>query len=534
MVNALKKTSNGVKLHPYIEATKIAALYGLLGIFWIAFPDEILSHIINDTSTFKQISMYKGWTYVGITVLLIFFLVFKRLLIFEEALVEVENSYSKQKEVEKKLNLLAYYDTLTGLPNRRCFEERVKKLIACEGKKFALVYMDVDNFKNINDTLGHLTGDKFLIHMADVLNNSIHSKDFVARLGGDEFAIVFEDIQQEEEVVNKIQHLLRLIQKPWKIDGHQFFVSLSIGIVLYPKQGDNLSTLLKNSDIAMYHIKKKSKNNYCFFSEELKEKNIQQITMINDLHRAIQNKEFKLVYQPIVELKTGKLNGVEALIRWVNPEKGIISPIEFIPVAEETGLIHDIGKFVLNNAFWQKNQWEQLGYHHLKMSINVSGQSLIREGFVEHIRKLLEQTGIDSSEIQLEITETVLIEKMEESKRVLHELSIMGFKIALDDFGTGYSSLTYLKNLPIDVVKLDRDFVKGIMEKGEDSVIVESVIKLTHDLNLQIVAEGIEYEEQLSILKCNSCDFGQGYLFSKPVADSVIIEMLKGSTKQTG
>jgi diguanylate cyclase (GGDEF)-like protein len=520
------------KPKPYIEAAKIAILYGLMGILWIAFPDIILSQLIDDRVALQQVSIYKGWTYVGITVALIFFLVVKRLLVFEGALEKVEHSYDKQKEVEKKLNLLAYYDTLTGLPNRANFEKTLNEFIEQKDNNFALVYMDVDNFKNINDTLGHLTGDKFLMHMADVLNDSIHPKEFVARLGGDEFAILLSNVKTEEEAISKIQNLLWTIRKPWTIDGQEFYISVSMGIVLYPKHGDSLETLLKNSDIAMYHVKKQTKDNYCVYSDQLQEKNLQQITMINELYRAIENEEFKLVYQPIVDLKTGMLNGVEALIRWVHPEKGIISPIEFIPLAEEIGNIHEIGRFVLNKAFWQKKQWEEQGYPHLKMSINVSGKSLVQEGFVEYISELLKETGIQSSEIQLEITETVLIEKMQASRKVLSEISAMGIKIALDDFGTGYSSLTYLKNLPIDVVKLDSNFVKGIMENGEDSVIVQSVIKLTHDLHLKMVAEGIENEDQLALLQNNFCDFGQGYLFSRPVEEEQVIELMEASLKE--
>ena len=527
MEKELEIISNSVKLKPYFEASKIAILYGIMGVWWIAFPDTILKKFLNNSADFQQLSIFKGWAYVGITSLLIFFLVVKRLLVFEGALTEVQNSYAKQKEVEKKLHLLAYYDTLTGLPNRANFEEKIQELMKEKDEKFALIYMDVDNFKIINDTLGHLTGDKFLMHMADVLRNSLPVNEFVARLGGDKFAIILHDAQCEEEIICKIQNLLWTIRRPWKMNEQEFYATVSMGIVLYPTQADSFNNLMKNSDIAMYQVKKCTKDNYCFYSKQLQEMNLQQITMINELHRAIEKEEFRLVYQPIIDLHTGKMNGVEALIRWMHPEKGIISPAEFIPVAEEAGLIHDIGRYVLEQAFWQKKRWEEKGYPHLIMSVNVSGKSLVKEGFVEHIKKLLLETGIDSSEIQLEITETVLIEKMKASKRVLEEVSNMGIKIALDDFGTGYSSLTYLKNLPINVVKLDSNFVKGILEKGEDSVIVESVIRLTHDLNLKMVAEGIENGKQLSILKRNQCDYGQGYLFSKPVGESLIINMLK-------
>ncbi len=515
------------KVHPYQEALKIAILYGLLGIIWIAFPDELLSRMTNDTNNFRQLNIYKGWAYVALTVVLIFTLVLKKLFLFEGAINKLETDLGNQKAIEKELNKLAYYDTLTGLPNRALLEMKCKNLIDDKCKKrFAFVYMDVDNFKIINDTLGHPAGDQFLKHISNILASNIGSSSFIARMGGDEFAVIFEDVHNKEEVVEKIQEFLQYLRRPWVFNDQEFFVSVSLGIVIYPEQGDTLSLLLRNSDIAMYEVKKSSKDNYCFYSDDLQEINLKQITMINELHKAVENNEFILLYQPIIDLVTGKMSGVEALIRWLHPEKGIISPMEFIPVAEKTGLIHDIGRWVMQTAFMQKKEWEDLGYPHLKMSINVSGNSLVQNGFVNEIRNLLLKTNLRSSEIQLEITETVLIEEMAVSKKVLNEIKNLGIKIALDDFGTGYSSLTYLKNLPIDVVKLDANFVKEIMNNSEDSVIVESMIKLTHDLKLQMVAEGIETAEQLSMLKSDECDFGQGYLFSRPVSWDMIEKMM--------
>lgn len=505
--------------YPYYEALKVAVLYGIIGIIWIGFPDELLLRFPQNIIQLKMITIYKGWSYVALTVILLFRTVLKKHLLFKESILQMDINLKKQKEIEKELHKLAYYDTLTGLPNRFMFEEKCKRLIYTKNNQsFAFVYMDVDNFKGINDTLGHLAGDKFLIHISQILLKSIGNDAFAARMGGDEFAIIFRGVSTKEEVTNIMQDLLKNLRVPWKYDNQEFFISASMGIVIYPTQANTLSLLLRYSDIAMYEVKKDMKNGFCFYSDNLLDRSLKQITMANELRKALANNEFTLHYQPIVDLESSKLIGVEALIRWVHPEKGVISPAEFIPVAEEDGLIHDIGRWVMRTAFIQKKEWEELGYPHLKMSINVSGKSLVQNGFVNEIRDLLRRTNLNSQEIQLEITETVLIEKMAASTKVLEEISKMGIKIALDDFGTGYSSLTYLKNLPIDVVKLDAHFIKGILENGEDSVIVESVIKLTHDLKLQMVAEGIETKEQLSLLQSNDCDFGQGYLFSRPVS----------------
>jgi diguanylate cyclase (GGDEF) domain len=436
---------------------------------------------------------------------------------------------SHHKYIEDKLNLLAYYDTLTELPNRVLFELKVKDLINEKIKsntKFALVYMDIDNFKHINDTLGHMSGDLFLKYISDILKSRIKAPDFAARLSGDEFAIILESINDKDDVIERIQSLLKHLRKPWMLDNQEFFISFSIGIAMYPEHGDNLSLLLKNSDIAMYCVKKNMKDDYCFYSDEIQAENVKQIRMINELRHAIDNEEFALVYQPIVNLRSGKLIGVESLVRWIHPIKGVISPMEFIPLAEETGLIHEIGKWVLKTALFQKKSWEDQGYPHIKMSVNISGKRVTNNDFISEVRQLILKTNLSSDEIQLEVTETAVMEDINASTKVLKELRDMGVKIALDDFGTGYSSLTYLERLPIDIVKLDRNFIKGISNVGQSNVIIQSVIKLTHDLNLGIVAEGIELKDQLEFLKLNNCDYGQGYLFSKPVTEKEIEKLL--------
>lgn len=521
------------EIYPIREALHIAILYGILGVIWIAFPDSVISKFF-DYRNFMQISILKGWAYVAVTVVLIFFLVHKRLLLYKDSLRKVEIGLLKEKENEEKLYAYAYYDSLTELPNRRLFEEWLENLLMKkQDQKHAVLYMDLDDFKNINDSMGHTAGDAYLKYVADSLNERMSNEIFVARLGGDEFAVVLIGTDSKQRIIEKINEIISFAKIPWTYEGQEFYGSVSIGIAIYPQDGQTVSLLLRNADIAMYQVKNEWKNNFLFYSETMQEENLRKILMINDLHHAIENREFELYYQPILDLKNYRLIGVEALIRWNHPKQGMISPAEFIPIAEESGLIYKIGDWVMQTAIRQKAEWEQKGYPHLKMSINVSGHSLIEPEFVSRVKKLLEETGVAGEEIQLEITETALIRKMNASITALRELRGMKIHIALDDFGTGYSSLTYLKNLPIDVVKLDCTFVRDMLVNGHDNVIVGSVIQLTRDLHLQIVAEGIENERQLFALQGNECDFGQGYLFSKPITHCELESFMTNSAYQT-
>ncbi len=450
--------------------------------------------------------------------------------------IRVAGSYTditKQKHVENKLNWLAYYDKLTKLPNRFWFEKNVKKLIGeniknPSNKKFAVVYIDIDNFKNINDVLGHSYGDLLLKYISKILKRKIKKPDFLASLGGDEFAIVFYDIKDEEDIINRIKKLMPYLRKLWMFDNNKFFVSYSIGISIYPEDGDNFNKLLKSSNMAMYYAKKNKRDCYCFYTREIEENNLKNINMINDLRSAIANNEFTLVYQSIIDLENGNISGAEALIRWNHPLKGVISPGEFIPLAEEVELIYDIEKWILKEAFKQKKKLEEIGFGNVKLSINISGKSLARNDFIDKIEELVSEFKISYEMIQFEVTETALMKDLDKSINTLNEIRNKDIKIALDDFGTGYSSLTYLKKLPIDVVKLDREFIKSVSRKKE-MAIIEYVIKLTNELDLKIVAEGIETQEQLEFLKFNKCNYGQGYLFSKPIKKEEFEKLLKSN-----
>ncbi|WP_169911619.1 bifunctional diguanylate cyclase/phosphodiesterase [Clostridium oryzae] len=435
---------------------------------------------------------------------------------------------TQQKRIEDKLNSFAYYDMLTGLPNSFLFEEKADNLIR-NNTPFALLYIDIDNFKDVNDTVGHSSANILLKSISESLKEAVAMEDcteFVYRFSGDEFGVIIQNVKDEKQIVSKINCIFKAIRKSWIIENQEYFISCSIGGAIYPCHGNSVSLLLQNSGAAMYYVKKKSKDGYCFYSNKIYEQNIKQMKMITDLKRAIENQEFMLYYQPIISISSGKLTGVEALIRWNHPEKGIISPMEFIPLAEERGLIYDIEKWALRTAVMQKKYWEQQGHQNIKMSVNLSGKRVSNSELIKEVQQLVADTSVKCDEIQLEVTETAVMEDIDASMEILKEIKKFGIKIALDDFGTGYSSLTYLKKLPIDVVKLDRNFIKNISKIGENEFIVEHIIKLTHELKLKIVAEGIETKEQLIFLKQNSCDYGQGYLFSRPVTKEEIEQLL--------
>lgn len=427
---------------------------------------------------------------------------------------------TERLELEKKLHKLAYYDVLTKLPNRAMFEEEGEKLIDKskeKNEKMAFVYLDIDNFKHINDILGHEAGDKFIQHIGKILSENIKPPNIVSRLGGDEFGIILVNIKDINNVVERVNFILKNIKQPWTMQNHKFYITASMGVALYPKHGSNLSDLMQNADTAMFSVKDYGKDGYCIFTPQIKEKTLRHIEMCSLLKTAIDNEEFMLYYQPQVDLKNNKIIGVEALIRWNHPERGFIPPAEFITFAEETGHIEQIGQWVFKTACKQKREWEKSGYIGMKMSINLSGKRLSEGNLIDNTEKALSINDIIICKgMEVEITETAIMTDLEEAIRVLNELKQIGLTIALDDFGTGYSSLTYLQKLPIDVLKVDREFIKNIMNKNEDYYIFKAIIDLAHNLGLEVVAEGIETKEQLEVLIESGCDIGQGYYFSRP------------------
>lgn len=523
-------------LRPCLSALRIAITFGLVGILWITFSSRITYIITDNIHTILLIELYKGWIFVFLSSIIIFILVRKILIRHEttkirlqQNLLDLKKTHTDLIELEEELINLAYTDTLTNMPNKISFENNMNRLISFheqEKIRFAFLHLDIDNFKNINDIMGHSAGDMFLKEFGTMLLQCISDTDLAARLNGDEFAIIIHDTIDNQKIYSTLDAIIDRLRKPWLINGHEFFVTFSIGITIFPDDGDTTSVLMRNADTAMFSVKKVTKDNYSFYSKEILEANLRKIDMINSLRKAVIQKEFVLLYQPIMHISSNRLIGVEALIRWHHPYKGIISPIEFIPLAEESGLIIEIDKWVLESAFKQKKEWKDKGFDKIRMNINISGTSLKREGLVEEIKILLNETGINPEDIMIEVTETALIENIETSLEILNRIKCMGIRIALDDFGTGYSSLTYLEKLPIDIVKLDRSFVKEVVNQNHVDIIVENIIRLTHDLLLEITAEGIENAEQLDYLNQKLCDYGQGYYFSKPVDHTTIEGML--------
>ncbi|WP_051685221.1 bifunctional diguanylate cyclase/phosphodiesterase [Clostridium sp. KNHs205] len=521
-----------IKYNPSATTIKISLLYFIFGILWIVFSGRIIYMISDDIRIIKNFEFYKGSFFVILSTGVISILIYHGVSNYEKAkvkihenLLDLNESHKETIRLKEELKTLACTDTLTSMPNKFAFENRMEQLIdenMITGTSFAFLYLDIDNFKHINDTVGHDAGDFFLVEFGRQLTESLSDYDISARVGGDEFAVLLQldgNKSKTEDILNELAAKLRRI---WVINEHEFFITFSVGLTVFPRDGITTIKLLQNADLAMYSVKETSKDNYSYYSYEIETANRKRIAMINSLRMAVINKEFSLLYQPITTLTTDTICGVEALIRWNHPVSGFIPPSDFIPLAEESGLITEIDKWVLSEALKQKKIWEDSGYPPIKISINISGHSLRWKGLAGEIRHQLNITGVKPSEVLFEVTETSLIEDMDTSVELLKSLRDMGVRIALDDFGIGYSSLTYLKKLPIDIVKLDRSFVNEITNQEHTDIIVETIIRLAHDLDLKITAEGIETSNQRQYLANLLCDFGQGYYYSKPVTSKII------------
>jgi diguanylate cyclase (GGDEF)-like protein/PAS domain S-box-containing protein len=457
---------------------------------------------------------------------------------------------SDRKRTEQRIHQLAYYDALTGLPNRELFRrhaERVLRSARRNGHRFAMIFLDLDEFKYINDTLGHDAGDELLRKIGSYLQDSIRPSDLVAklemedsiqaslsRLGGDEFTLLLPDLQEIEGAARVADRILEQLRRPIKIQGKEFFVTGSMGIALYPNDGDSVDTLLKNADIAMYNAKQGGRNNYRFYAKHMDEWVQLRLSVESKLKRALEKEELSLHYQAKVEIDTGRIIGVEALLRWYNPEMGQVSPARFIPIAEETGLIVPIGEWVLNTACRQAQAWRQAGLVPVTMAVNLSSHQFRRGGLIETVEQVLASTGWDAQWLELELTESVIMENAEETIRILNQLKQMGITLSVDDFGTGYSSMAYLKRFPLDVVKIDRSFVKDITTDANDATIIKAIIALARGLNITSIAEGVETEEQLNFLRRHGCDQVQGYLVHRPVPAEQMEQLLRAEQSGEG
>ncbi len=436
---------------------------------------------------------------------------------------------TKIKKAEKRLQLLAHFDPLTQLPNRLLFRDRLERaLIGADRRKstVALMLLDLDRFKNINDTLGHGAGDNLLIQVSKRLNDSVRKGDTVARLGGDEFAVVLPDMSSNIAAANVARKIVQSMSKPFDIDGREVFVTTSIGITYYPLDGIQFDRLLQNADMALYRAKELGKNNFQFFCEEMNIKARDLSDLENALRGAIGRDEFVVYYQPRVNLRTGEIVSAEALLRWRRPGNGLVMPGEFISVAEETGAIVPIGYWVLENACAQMKQWHDMGLPRIGVAVNVSARQLHDNGLVDTIGRVLAKTGLNPSSLELELTESVAMQDAALTIEIFTELKKMGIRISIDDFGTGFSSLSYLKRFPIDMLKIDRSFVKDIANDPDDESIVKAIIAMAHSLKLGVVAEGVETKEQLRFLGLHHCEEWQGFFFSRPGPAEDMAQML--------
>jgi diguanylate cyclase (GGDEF)-like protein/PAS domain S-box-containing protein len=441
--------------------------------------------------------------------------------------VAVFSDITSVKQTEARLEHLAHHDPLTQLPNRLLFSSRLRQSLAYSARSqahLAVMFIDIDRFKQINDSLGHNAGDNLLIQIATRLQNIIRIEDTVARISGDEFIVMLENIGSVEHVTVVARKIMDAFQQPFDLEDNELRVTCSIGISLYPEDGRESSILMRNADAAMYRAKADGRNNYQFYTREMTSAAFEQVFLENAMRNALEHGEFRLVYQPQVSLLDRRVTGIEALLRWHHPEQGVISPGRFIPIAEQSGLIRKIGTWVLDEACRQARQWLDDGLDFGRIAVNVSGSQIQQAGFADHVQETLERRGLAADRLELEVTESFLMQKVDESLLQLDRLNTMGIALAIDDFGTGYSSLAYLKQLPVRKLKIDRSFVGDIPGDSNDMAISEAVIALAHALDLEVIAEGIESDAQADFLVSKGCTLGQGFLYSRPlVAESMAL-----------
>lgn len=445
--------------------------------------------------------------------------------------VGVFSDISKLKESEQKLNYLAHHDMLTHLPNRLMLQSRLEQsLIKAKSKnsQLALLLLDLDRFKDVNDSFGHAAGDELLQQVAAILERCLSEADLVCRMGGDEFAILLEDIFQPEDAGSIANEVINLLSKHWTLsNGCDVTIGASVGISIYPTQSDDGEELLQHADAALYRAKNAGRGCFHYFTEELTHEARNRLDIESRLSRALDAGELSVFYQPQIDIASGEVIGAEALVRWFDPNKGLIMPSEFIPLAEQTGLINAIGLFVLRQACSQFKQWLDQGYKPISLAVNLSAVQLRHSNIEQAVTSALAETGLPAKYLELEITESALMEREQEFINLLHRLRKLGVKIAIDDFGTGYSSLAYLKKFPIDILKIDKSFVDDIPKDKDDMIIAATVVAMGHSLGLEVLAEGVETPEQLAFLKSKACDYYQGFLCSKPVSAEQFIQFLK-------
>lgn len=501
-------------------------------------PIEVLSHIKNRELTIDENFEEKMWLEFKAQQLdgnKIDVEMSAMPILYEGRMAEqiVGRDLTQRKKAEKTIKYMAYYDVLTGLPNRNMFRKHlINALKQNANQTLAVLFLDLDRFKIINDTKGHSVGDHLLKIVAVRLKNAVKDAGLVSRQGGDEFIILLKDIDKNG-VIDVAQRILEEFSKAIHLENQEFFVTTSIGISMAPFDGNDEETLIKHADTAMYLAKERGKNNFQFYTDQLNGLSSRKMELENGLRRALEQDQLVLHYQPQVHLATGKIVGIEALVRWQHPEHGIISPAEFIPLAEETGLIVPLGKWVLQKACEQNKAWQDSGFSPIPISVNISVRQLQEDQFIETVETVLAETGLNPKDLDLEITESIM-QNREKSAIMLNQLKDLGITLAIDDFGTGYSSLSLLKHLPIDKIKIDKSFIDDIIYHANQGAMVKTIIDMGHNLQFSVIAEGVEEPEQVEFLMKNGCLVGQGYYYSKPLPLQSIEKLLEKNQNKQG
>ncbi|MFO7993237.1 MAG: EAL domain-containing protein [Marinobacter sp.] len=433
---------------------------------------------------------------------------------------ELDAEINQRLAVQQDLVRLETTDTLTGLANRRFFMEDLAHTLSIADRQLrqvALVMIDLDRFQMLNDSLGHQFGDELLIKVSERLNALSDERIMVAYSGGDEFMICQQHVEDIDDVINLLGHIKQCFEESYDVQGEKHNITATMGVAVYPQSGLDADTLLRNADVALYRAKEQGRNTYQFYTEGMQDREVMRLELDKDLDRALANDEFVLHFQPQLDLNDASINSVEALIRWQHPRRGLLPPVDFIPLAEESGRITDIGRWVVRAACQQLAKWQNSSHANLRIAVNLSGRELDDEGIVEHIRETLEYHGVPADRLEVELTEEIFIQNIEHNLNQLSKLHKLGVHLAIDDFGVGYSSLGYLRDFPVDLLKIDRSFITDVTERHDDAVITRAVINLAHNLGIQVVAEGVETRDQLNFLKNHRCDLIQGYFISRPI-----------------
>ena len=473
---------------------------------------------LRTSSRFSLVTFYVA-TFCGLILLgLVYYLVYRDI--------------TERRQAEEKLRVVATHDPLTALPNRTLLHERLSHALAKaqrHGRLLAVLFVDLDRFKTVNDTLGHEAGDRLLQVTAQRLYDCLRETDTMARQGGDEFVVLMDELTDREAITRVSQRILDAVGQPFVIDGQELHITASVGISVYPEDG---RTLLKNADIAMYRAKEKGKNNFQFYSAQIDNYSVERLALESGLRRALERDEFTLHYQPKVNIASGLITGMEALLRWQHPELGSIAPGRFIPIAEENGLILPIGAWVLKTACIQNRAWQRQGLRRFSVAVNLSPRQFAGETLLDDVKSALDASGLAPSDLELEITESMVMNNPEQAVNLLRQLKDLGIRVAIDDFGTGYSSLAYLKRFPIDSVKVDRSFVVDIPDDIDSMAIAQAVIAMAHNLRLKVVAEGVETEAQLGFLRGEGCDEIQGHYFCEARAAGEISAIMRRTLRR--